>query len=616
MTRHLSSLKWLTILGPVVIVALFAYAAYFELPAFLSPVAVYLALILLVGISAYFFSHAVFNTLAARENELERRQRELAALHQVSEAVSSTLDLPQILSQAIDAVLELTHADAGRIWLVEDDTAVLRNTVHRGLFPDAFAAPPTTVKGEGVVGSVASSGRAERILDLEQANDPELESLHARGFVEVASVPLSSKARVVGVLDVAARRHGELDPEAMGLLTSIGQEIALAVENARLFDSARTRQNEAESLYKAGMDVSSKLDLSQVLKTVTDRGRTLLNVDASALCLWDEQKRWLVVGSESGPADAFESQAGLGRRIAQKIGILRVDAGHTDDQCVTCALVRAPYCRTHVEMPVRVDDQIIGCLCVSSARSRTFSEREIEVLGGLANQAAIAIQNARAFDRAGNAATAMERERLAREMHDTLAQVLGFVNTKSQAVRELLAQGKVEPAQEQVEQLIGLSQELYADVREVILGLRAAISPDKSLLPALAGYVQAYTKQSGIETQLVVEHGAGELTFAPAVELQLIRIVQESLTNIRKHAHAQHANIRFSVLDGHAEMRIEDDGKGFDPSHIARGDWPQFGLQTMRERAESVGGAFVVVSKPQTGTQIVVQIPLGYSGGR
>jgi signal transduction histidine kinase len=88
------------------------------------------------------------------------------------------------------------------------------------------------------------------------------------------------------------------------------------------------------------------------------------------------------------------------------------------------------------------------------------------------------------------------------------------------------------------------------------------------------------------------------------------------LTNIRKHAHAQHANIHFSVLDGHAEMRIEDDGKGFDPSHIARGDWPQFGLQSMRERAESVGGAFVVVSKPKTGTQIVVQIPLGYSGGR
>jgi signal transduction histidine kinase len=146
--------------------------------------------------------------------------------------------------------------------------------------------------------------------------------------------------------------------------------------------------------------------------------------------------------------------------------------------------------------------------------------------------------------------------------------------------------------------------------------LRSAISPEKSLLPTLADYVQAYTRQCGIDTSLVVENGAYELSFAPAVELQLIRIVQESLTNIRKHAQARHAVVRFATVDGHIEMRVEDDGRGFDPSHVARGDWPQFGLQTMRERAESVGGAFVVVSRPDMGTQIVVQIPLGYLGGR
>lgn len=379
--------------------------------------------------------------------------------------------------------------------------------------------------------------------------------------------------------------------------------------------AARARQVEAENLYRAGMDVTSKLDVTQVLNTVTERGRQLLNVDASALCLWDDQKRWLVVGSESGPAEAFESQVGLGRRVAQKIGLLRIDAGHHEQDCITCALIRSPYCQTHLEMPVRLGEQVIGCLCVSSARSRTFGDGEILLLGGLANQAAIAIQNARAYDRAGSSAVAVERERLAREMHDTLAQVLGFVNAKSQALDVLLDHGEIAAAREQVAQLTALSQELYADVREVILGLRSALSPEKNLIPTLSNYVQGYTHQSGIDARLEVEERASELTFAPAVELQLIRIVQESLTNIRKHAHAQHAVVRLGILDGHAEMRIEDDGSGFDPAHVARGDWPQFGLQSMRERAESVGGAFVVVSQPNRGTQIVVQIPLGYSGG-
>jgi signal transduction histidine kinase len=199
-------------------------------------------------------------------------------------------------------------------------------------------------------------------------------------------------------------------------------------------------------------------------------------------------------------------------------------------------------------------------------------------------------------------------------MHDTLAQVLGFVTTKSQALHELLDAGKIDAARAQVDQLTELSLKLSADVREVILGLRTVLSSEKNLIPTLVDYVQAFARQSRIDTQIMVEDDVREFKFAPAVELQMIRIVQESLTNVRKHAHAQHAIVRFSASDGHAEMRIEDDGQGFDPARVTRGDWPQFGLQTMRERAESVGGAFVIVSKPNQGTQIVVQIPLRYPG--
>ena len=603
MTGGLGLPKWTVVVVLSVVVAIFLLATYLRLPAVLAvPPAYGLLFLAFAVIASISFGFAL--------RSIAQRERELAGIQKVTQAVSASLDLVEMLSRALDSILELTHAAAGRAWLVDADSGTLRNMVHRGLFPDVFAEPTTLQPGDNLPGRVARSGRAESVsVPSQLANGRQLLD---KGFVEFASVPLVARDRVVGVIDIAARHRGELGISTRNLLTSLGRGIGLAIENACLFEAARARQADAENLYQAGMDLSSKLDLGQVLHAVTERGRTLLNVDASALCLWDSQNRWLIVGSQSGPADAFESQGRIGQRVAQRIGMLRVDATHRDD-CITCMLVRTPYCQAHIEMPLRLRDQVIGCLCVSSSHSRTFGEREIQVLGGLADQAAIAIQNARAYDRASNVATSIERERLAREMHDTLAQVLGFVNTKSQAVRELLDAGQIDAARGQIDQITQMSQELYADVREVILGLRAATSPEKSLFPTLADYVQNFAKQSAIDAQLIIEEGAQDLSFAPAVELQLIRIVQESLTNIRKHAHAQHAIVCFSTVDGHAEMRVEDDGCGFDPSRIARGDWPQFGLQTMRERAESVGGAFVIVSKPNTGTHIVVQIPFGYA---
>ncbi len=594
--------KW-TVVPAFMAAAIFLLAAYLLLPTILPIPHVY-ELIFLVFVIVAFISVGLGLHIIAR------RERELTAIQKVTDAVCTSLGLAEMLSRALDSILELTHAAAARAWLVDADSSTLRNMVHRGLFPNVFAEPSTLELGDNLPGRVAQSGRAESISDLSQLANARL--LLDKGFVEFTSVPLVARDRIIGVMDIAARHRGELGASTLNLLTSLGRGIGLAIENAELLEAARARQADAENLYRAGMDLSSKLDLGQVLNAVTERGRTLLKVDASALCLWDSQNRWLVVGSQSGPSDAFESQARVGRRVAQRIGMLHVDAAHQDD-CITCMLVRTPYRQAHIEMPLNIRDQVIGCLCVSSSQSRVFSEREIQVLGGLADQATIAIQNARAYDHAGNVATSTERERLAREMHDTLAQVLGFVNTKSQAVREMLDAGQIDAARRQIDQITQMSQELYVDVREVILGLRAATSPEKSLFPTLVDYVQNFAKQSAIDTQVIFEDGARDLSFAPAVELQLIRIVQESLTNIRKHAKAQHAVVRFSTVDGHAELGVEDDGCGFNPSRIARGDWPQFGLQTMRERAESVGGAFVIVSKPNTGTHIVVQIPLGYA---
>lgn len=362
----------------------------------------------------------------------------------------------------------------------------------------------------------------------------------------------------------------------------------------------KSREAEMKHLWEAGLQVAAAEDYSQVLRAVVERARELLRGEASALCVWDEQKKWWVVQGASGATDAFEVSV---KRLTPREGALPVD----------CPVVRFKYRQAHIDMPIVRGDQVIGCLCIANQQSRNFSLQERELLKGIADQAALAIDHARRLEGEGNRAAVTERDRLAREMHDTLAQLLGFVGFKSQAAREFLAQGQIDQATTQLDQLTALSQELYADTRELILGLKSDVN-SRGLVAALGDYAQWFSELSGIQTTVEAD-GFEDVRFTPAVQVQLIRVVQEALSNIRKHARAKNGRIRFRRKDESALVTIEDDGQGFDPLHIPRGAWPRFGLQSMRERVESVGGEFTVESAQDKGTTITIQIPLVHRGG-
>lgn len=246
------------------------------------------------------------------------------------------------------------------------------------------------------------------------------------------------------------------------------------------------------------------------------------------------------------------------------------------------------------------------------SRVTVSGKDEIGELADSFNRMAEDLANARELQ---NSAVLQERDRIAREIHDGLAQVLGYVNTKTLAVRKLLSSGKHTEAEAQLAQLEEAAREMYAGVRQAILDLRISASPKRRFMPTLKEYLYKFSQQSGIKTELVVSDQEVYLRFAPAAEIQLIRIVQEALTNVRKHARASRAWVRFTVSDGNIQMTIEDNGQGFDPSHMARGDWPQFGLQTMKERAEATGGTFELESSPGQGTKVQVTIPLSWKEG-
>jgi DNA-binding NarL/FixJ family response regulator/signal transduction histidine kinase len=236
-------------------------------------------------------------------------------------------------------------------------------------------------------------------------------------------------------------------------------------------------------------------------------------------------------------------------------------------------------------------------------------------------------------------AVAEEREHLGRELHDGLGQVLGYINVQSQAVQTLLAEGQTAAAQTNLQQMTQAAQDAHADIRNYILGLRRPATAPGDLRQTLEAYLRQFAESHGIQATLSYPADPPCAPFAPAVEEQVLRIVQEALTNIRKHAAATRVEVLFSFTGEQAQIIISDDGVGFEIGDwrlpIA-GDKPQmpgtaghagvnrkspelrgtlsqignhFGLSIMRERAAQVGGRVEVRSAPGHGTRVLLTLP-------
>ncbi|MGI6375412.1 MAG: histidine kinase N-terminal 7TM domain-containing protein [Anaerolineae bacterium] len=214
-------------------------------------------------------------------------------------------------------------------------------------------------------------------------------------------------------------------------------------------------------------------------------------------------------------------------------------------------------------------------------------------------------------------ATLQERERVARELHDSIGQVLGYVSMQVEATRKLLEDGKVAAGDAQLARLANVARDAHADLRGFILELRAAPSGDRPFVSALERYLDGFGQNYNLRTELVVTGGLKADALGPRAQGQLFRIVQEALTNARKHGGARSVQVHFETTDEWARVIVEDDGSGFDPAGLTRVDGRRFGLQFMRERAGELGGQLEIDAAPGRGTRIVVEVPLGLSqGGR
>ncbi|MFQ5934526.1 MAG: GAF domain-containing protein, partial [Dehalococcoidia bacterium] len=481
---NLQRLKWMAVLLPITFLVLVGTLQHFIIMPWVPSPLSYLVVLAILGIGVLLFSHGVFNILAEMANDILQRNRELSALNAVASTVGGSLAANQVMTAALDKVLELTRMEVGEICLWDEDGRGLVCVVHRGLFAEEFTEISKFRLGEDFPGRVAQSGKPLVTYDLAHDERYLRRAVKGRGFRVLACVPLKSGGKVVGTLDIASRSPHEFNAQSLELLESVGNQIGMAVENIRLYSEATTQSEKLRSLNEAGLSLTSELSLETVLQKVVDLSRGLVQARYAALGVLDEKGR---IGPffTSGLDPAQRALIGAPPKGDGLLGILlrqreplRVRDITKDPRSVGFPPDHPPM-RSFLGVPIILKGNVTGDLYLTDKEgAEEFTVDDQEAVSMLAAQAAIAIENARLYEQVQNLAILQERDRIAREMHDGLAQALGFLNLKFDHMENLVSSGQTDQARTELEKMREVVVHAYSDVRESIVGLRAAIDVD------------------------------------------------------------------------------------------------------------------------------------------
>jgi signal transduction histidine kinase len=372
---------------------------------------------------------------------------------------------------------------------------------------------------------------------------------------------------------------------------------ALRARNEEL----EARGASARALHRVSVAIAALTDVDHVLQAVVMHARELLGADVAVLLL-------------EGPDGRLDLRAAAGlRRATGGHGPSTGDPDAGSGADAMLAFVDPGMAAARLSAPLQRGGQTIGLLAVGSGTVRSFDADEVETLSSLANQATIALEHARLEERLRELAVVDERERIARELHDGIAQVLGYVNTKSQAVDGFLEAGRVDEARVQLAELGSAARAVYVDVRESILGLRGPIEPGQGLGAALAAHARRVAEASRFALELAIDPEAAGLRLDPDAEAHVFRIVQEALTNVRKHATARRVRLVVRIAGGTLQVTVEDDGRGLGAAGTTR-DMPGYGLRSMRERAARMGATVGITDRPGGGVAVRLTLPLAGHG--
>lgn len=415
-------------------------------------------------------------------------------------------------------------------------------------------------------------------------------------------VPPQGLREVVTVAQSLEAMRGQLQASQQTLRAWAGE----------LEERVDRRTRELVALYEVSREISSRLDIVHILRSVTEKARELLSADVAALCLVDEKGRTLNLQSVSGPQEAvtnacLQVEGSPADRVFRAEQALACGA----PGCAgACDMLAAQFRASHLAARLRVGDRVIGALCVSSRREGVLSSDAASLLTKLANSVAIALENARLYEQAERLAMLEERQRIAADMHDGAAQTLAFLELRATEIAALADAGRADEAAGALRGVRGVLSQASREMRQAIAALRKRPSTPASLHEQLGRLLregEADGEGAPAVTSLLLPP---PLRLPPEESEQVLRVAREALLNARRHSHARQISVRLQQDGAEASVTVEDDGRGFDPKAPWSDGASHFGLSIMRARAARLGGRLEIVSAPGGGTRVRLSWPV------
>jgi signal transduction histidine kinase len=524
-------------------------------------------------------------------------------------AITSELSLDALLQRLVETAVSLTGAHYAALGVIDRNGTLLERFVTTGIAPDLQETIGDLPHGRGILGVLIRDATPLRLADL--TADP-----RAVGFPPghppmrtFLGVPIMLRGTAYGNLYLTEKAGGEeFTDEDQEIVTLLAGQAAVAIENARLYEATAQWSAQLESLNEIGNAIATETDIDRLLDLVVRRLRELLGARIVTLLLpvGDDELRF-VAGAGEGVEEIVGSTM---PRATSKSGRV-LDRGRSErsesvlDDPEVNEITRRFGARTGLWVPLIARSRPIGLLAAHDKETPDgrFTENDLRLAEAFASRAAIAVdlsqRIARDALRRVVEAQELERRRLARELHDETGQALTSILLGLAAIEERVGTEAVAEVRELVVATL-------QDVRRLAVELRPRLLDDFGLVPALERLLETFGDQTGIVVEF--ESGAVGAERLPAeVDTALYRIVQESLTNIVKHARASRVSVVLARKPNSVVVVIEDDGAGFDPKGVREDG---FGLAGMRERMALLEGRLEIESAEGSGTTLVAEVPL------
>jgi len=537
--------------------------------------------VILVGVLVVLLSHSSqrgrqrLSELEATQSMLNLQIKRLGMLYATSSLLSQSLEPGHCLA-VMDKVGQLMGVESTWLYLWDGDKKKLGLATSSGL---SKALAQELGLGEGLDGMVAQSRQPIVIENV--STDPAFRSkLRPDGLQSIVIVPLISKGEITGTLGVGTRLVHHFPPDEVDLLRTIGDQISMAVENARLYEKERF--------------------IAEALRVSERNYRELFENAGDAI--WVHDLSGIIMAANS----AFERLTGYKRDelIGANVSMLLSSHGATKvDKEAHHKVLRGEAAEPYEQELVRKDRSVVVTQLGTSLITKDGQPWALQHIARDITEAKRTQDNLRFYVQQVSQAQEAERKRIARELHDVTAQALVAVSRNLEGLASGNSQVSIKDIREQV-------RDILQEVRRFGQQLRPSILDDLGLLPAVKWLVSELTENYGIATDIEVLGEACQLL--PEAELMLFRIVQEALTNVRRHSGADKVCVRVEFADHGTKIMVSDNGKGFEmPTRV--GDLARtgkLGLAGMQERAQLLGGTLVIDSKPGKGTTLTVEVPL------